>query len=343
MRTGRESSRLPDPHEVLAGRLRWQSAGCTSLGSPFYGALLEDAAADVERNGPVWEVLRDYASEHEDSATALRLMGAVHRLVLSRQLPDLARHYPSAGGDGDARAAWPLFRDALAERRDEIAGLIARGCQTNEVGRSAALLGGFLEVAHRTRLPLRILEVGASAGLNLLWDRFRYESATGGWGDPASPVRLMNMFEEPPPLQRTVEVVERRGCDLNPIDPTTDDGALTLRSFVWADQMERLALLDGAIEAARRETVNVERAGAPDFLERELSATRPDVATVVYHSVFWQYVDAPARERILGAVAAAGVYHLTMEPEYPVFEVRLDGELLGTSLAHGTGVRWIVK
>lgn len=334
---------MSDPHEVLAGRLRWQAAGCTFLGSPFYGALLEDAAADLERNGPVWEVLREYGNEHQDSATALRLMGAVHRLVLTGQLPELARHYPSAGGDADAGAAWPLFRDALAERRDEIAGLVGRGCQTNEVGRSAALLGGFLEVAHRTHLPLRILEVGASAGLNMLWDRFRYESAAGGWGDETSPVRFTNVFDAPPPLKRTAEVVERRGCDLNPIDPTTDDGALTLRSFVWADQLGRLALLDGAIEVARREPAHVDRANAADFLQRELSTPRSGMATVVYHSVFWQYVDSPARERMRRAVEEAGVFYLTMEPAYPIFEVRLDGELLGTSLAHGTGVRWIVK
>ena len=103
------------------------------------------------------------------------MMAAIHRLVLQDRLPQLAPHYPSVGGDGDAALAWPLFREALTEPGAEIRRLIAGGCQTNEVGRSAALLGGFLEVAHRTRLPLRILEIGASAGLNLRWDRYRYE------------------------------------------------------------------------------------------------------------------------------------------------------------------------
>lgn len=337
------SARSPDPREVLAGRLRWQSAGCTFLGSPFYGALLDSAARDGEGGGPAWDVLREFAGEDEGSAIALRLMGAVHRLVLTGNLPALARHYPSVGGGGDASKAWPLFREALAVRRDDVTVLMRRGCQTNEVGRSTALLGGFLEVAHRTRQPLRILEVGASAGLNLLWDRYRYESARGGWGDPASPVRFANVFDVPPPLEREALVAERRGCDLNPIDPTTDDGALTLRSFVWADQLGRLALLDGAIEVARRERVHVDRANAADFLERELSAPAQGMATVVYHSVFWQYVDAATRERLLRAVGQSGVFYLTMEPAYPVFEVRLNDELLGTSLAHGTGVRWAVS
>ena len=333
---------MPDAHETLAGRLRWQAAGCAVLGSPFYASLLEAAASDLEADGPVWEVLRGFEGESAWAAVALRLMGAVHRLVLDDTLPDLARHYPSTGGDGDAVAAWPPFRRALVEQRERIRALAGRGCQTNEVGRSAALFGGFLEVAHRTGLPLRILELGASAGLNLRWDRYRYESSEGAWGDASSPVRFEHSFEVPPPMNRMADVVERRGCDVVPIDPTSEEGALTLRSFVWADQLARLALLDGAIEVASGMPVEVETLNAADFLERELATPRPDVATVVYHSVFMQYVEEAERARIREAIERAGVFHLRMEPHYPVFDITLDGELLGTSMAHGTGVRWNV-
>ena len=312
------------------------------LGSPFYAALLEAAAEDVEMSGPVWDVLQGFEGESAWQAIALRLMGPVHRLVLDGALPELARHYPSTGGDGDAAAAWPLFRAALTDHQATIRALVASGCQTNEVGRSAALLGGFLEVAHRTGLPLRILEIGASAGLNLSWDRYRYESLDGSWGDPSSPVRFTHAFEVPPPMNRRAEVVERKGCDLNPIDPTSEDGALTLRSFVWADQLARLTLLDGAIEVARATPVEVERCNAVDFLERELASPRSDVATVVFHSVFMQYVDQPNRDRVDGAIERSAVFHLAMEPNYPVFDIRLNGELLGTTMAHGTQVRWNV-
>jgi hypothetical protein len=287
-------------------------------------------------------VLVGFGDEPGSAAVALRLLAAVHRLVLEDAVPDLAQRYPSTGGDGDPAAAWPLFRDALARRRDEIRGFMRGGCQTNEVGRSAALLGGFLEVAHRTGKPLRILEIGASAGLNLRWDRYRYESADGAWGDPTSRVRFDHAFEAAPPMNRPAEVVERKGCDINPIDATSEEGALTLRSFVWADQLARLALLDGAIEIARSMPVEVERLDAASFLERELAVRRPDVATVVYHSVFWQYVSEPDRERIRETLSRPGAFYLRMEPAYPLFEVRLDGDLLGTCLAHGSGVRWNV-
>jgi hypothetical protein len=342
---------LPAPREVLSGRLRFQAQGCAELGSPFYAALLESAAADLEAGGAVWDLLAGYETESEWSALALRLMGAVHRLVLQDRLPQLAPRYPSVGGDGDASAAWPALRDVLPEHRTELRQLIARGCQTNEVGRSAALLGGFLEVAHRTRLPLRILEIGASAGLNLRWDRYRYESGDVGWGDEHSPVRFVHFFDAPPPLDRTAEVVERKGCDLEPIDATSDDGALTLRSFIWADQLGRLSRLDGAIEIAGEVPATVERMDAAAFLERELDGPRADVATVVFHSVFVQYLAEGIRRRVTAAIDPAvsrgtpdaPVYHLAMEPDEGRFEITLDGELLATSKGHGSGIRWLAS
>ncbi|HEY1456007.1 MAG TPA: DUF2332 family protein [Candidatus Dormibacteraeota bacterium] len=338
-------------HEVLAGRLRSQADGCTQLGSPFYGALLGAAARDLEADGPTWDLLAPFAAEPGTAALALRLMGAVHALVLEGALPELAAHYPSTGGDGDPAAAWPIFRQALSDQGATISQRLARGCQTNEVGRSAALLGGFLEAAHRSGLPLRILEVGASAGLNLRWDHYRYEALEGAWGDTASPVRFDHSFDVPPPLNRTAEVVERLGCDLEPIDATSEDGALRLRSFVWADQLSRLSLLDGAIQLAREVPAAVERIDAADFVARELAERRSGAAAVVYHSVFMQYLPAETRERLVstvdearrGAREGAPVYYLRMEPGDATFEIRLDDDLMGVCSAHGTGVVWLAS
>lgn len=321
--------------------MRRQAAWCARGGSPLYASLLEKAASDLEVEGPVWDVLSDFQDEPGTAVVPLRFMAAVHRLVLDDTLRELARHYPSAGGGGDAHDAWPLFRQALIDHRDEIRALAARPCQTNEVGRSAAMLGGFLEVAHRTGKPLRILELGASAGLNLRWDSYRYESADGAWGDRDSPVRFAHHFDVSPPMERTAVVVERKGCDVRPIDPTSEEGALSLRSSVWADQLGRLALLDGALEVARRVPAAVEAMNAVSFLERELERPVPGVATVVHHTVFIQYVAEEERRRIQELVAAAGVFHLSMEP-VDTFEIRLDGELLGTSGPHGQHVRWNV-
>jgi hypothetical protein len=334
---------LPASTDVVAGWLRFQAHGCRELGSTLYAALLEHAADDLEAGGPVRQALEGFEGESGWSALALRLMGAVHRLVLTGRLPELARHYPSAGGDGDAEAAWPMFRAALAGHRDEVRTLVARPCQTNEVGRCAALIGGFLEVGRRTGLPLRILEIGASAGLNLRWDHYRYEAGRSSWGDAGSPVQFTGVFEVAPSLDRDVVVAERLGCDLDPIDPTSEDGSLTLRSFIWADQLDRFRRLEGAIEVARRVPAPVERLDALEFLRRELASPRPGVATVVYHSVFMQYLDEPARNELARTIESAPVSHLSMEPGESTFEVRLDGVLMGTAKAHGSGVRWLVS
>jgi hypothetical protein len=162
-------------------------------------------------------------------------------------------------------------------------------------------------------------------------------------------VRFVNAFDVPPPLNRNADVVSRKGCDLNPIDPTSEDGALSLRSFVWADQLVRLGLLDGAIEVAREYPIEVERMDAASFLDRELARPVRGVATVVFHSVFVQYVAEIERHRMLNAIEEAQrqstpqapVYYLRMEPGDATFEIRLDEEVLGVSRAHGTGVVWL--
>src|SRR5688572_24460621 len=169
----------------VADRMRWQAQWCARLGSPLYADLLEHAAAEVERGGPAWTLLEPGAAQPSllPGAQALRLMGAVHRLVLEGRAPGLARFYPSTGGTvgPGVRAA---FSDVLAEQQPALRDLVERPVQTNEVGRSAALLGGFLTVAAQTRLPLRLLEVGASAGLNLRWDSYFYTAGDRSWGDP---------------------------------------------------------------------------------------------------------------------------------------------------------------
>ena len=169
--------------------LRWQAEACGRLGSGLYAHLLERAAGDVEAGGVVARVIGDRPASNA-SALGLRLMGSVHRLVLEGEAPALGRTYPSAGGHADPEAAWPAFRDSVDERFEAVDAGLDRPVQTNEVGRSAALVGGFLEVARSTGLPLRVFEVGASAGLNLRWDRFQYEARGLTWGRPDSPVRL---------------------------------------------------------------------------------------------------------------------------------------------------------
>src|SRR3954451_24357272 len=146
---------------VLASLFRGQAGWCLRLGSPIYEQLLTRAAEDLEAGGAVWGALEPYADLPPNFAHHLRLFGATHRMALAGDAPELAAHYPSTGGDGDAEGAWKAFA-ALIEQHPVT---LERAVQTNEVGRAAALLGGFLTVAQETGLGLRVLEIGASAGL----------------------------------------------------------------------------------------------------------------------------------------------------------------------------------
>src|SRR3954463_12269747 len=129
-----------EPRLALAARFRWQAVWCGSLGSPFDEPLLRGAASARGPRGLLWKPLEPYAGQPATFTHHLRLMGVVHRMVLAGDAPELAAHYPSAGGDGDATAAWSAFKSLLEERDIKL----DRPVQTNEVGRSAALLGGFL-------------------------------------------------------------------------------------------------------------------------------------------------------------------------------------------------------
>ena len=345
--------------EWTAYILDLQSPACRILGSDLYAGLLTAAAADVRASGPAWAVLQAHATRDTGAALALRFMAAIHRVVLERQAPRLALHFASVGGTAGLDGAWEALREVLVEQRDRLVELVGRPCQTNEVGRSAALVGGFLVTSRESGLPLRLLEIGTSAGLNLRWDHFRYcdEQDDRGWGPPSSPVQLRGHWQVPPPLlDTTVAVASREGCDPRPIDPLTDDGRLALTAAVWGDQPRRFERLRGALQIAQHVPVAVEQAGAVDWLTRMLAAPAQGVATVVFHSVVLQYMDPADREAIVALLARAGdqatpdapLYWLRMEPERPLraMSVRLttwpggEQRLLATGGAHGNPVRW---
>ncbi|QDO89768.1 DUF2332 domain-containing protein [Ornithinimicrobium ciconiae] len=359
--------------------IRVQAQACEQLGSPLYAVLLDRLAGDVAAGGVGARILAGHEEDPGPSALALRLMAAVHRLVLTGRAPALAAHYPSTGGDGDAAAAWPAFREVLEDHTEEVRAGLASPPQTNEVGRSAALWGGLLRIlaaSDRPDLPVRLVEIGASGGLNLLADQFTYRATDGGdWrgGDSqggasqsrdvraghGTGVVLDPAWEtRPPGIPELVEVVDRLGCDLSPIAADTEEGALSLLSCVWPDQTHRLERLRGALGLARRHPVEVVRSGGGDFLDGvELVDGQH---TVVWHSVMWQYVPVEERQRMLdrlqelgaGAASVRPLTHLAFEPRrlqpggphrFVVAATTWPGggeRLLGEAPPHGVPVRW---
>ena len=337
----------------LVERFRAQARQCAEHGSPLTAALLYGAAADYEGGGPVRELLAPHAEDPSGTVPSLRLAGALHRLVLERRAPGLALHYPSVGGTAPPERAWDAARAVVAEQSDELRSGLLRPVQTNEVGRAAVLFGALCDLPQ----PLRLLEIGASAGLNLHVDRFAYDTGERVLGNPASPVRLMRPWSGRT-RSGTPRIVERAGCDRAPLDPASPADRLTLTSYVWADQVERFERLRAALQVAAAHPLVVESLTASAFLDRELAEPRPGVTTVVWHSLVWQYLETAERTAIDQVLTRAGrratpeapLAHVSLEPDRVGdghrFTIRRtvwpggQSQVLGTANGHGPPVVW---
>jgi hypothetical protein len=342
----------------LLATLRSQGRACAALGSPMYGELLDRVAGDVEAGGVFATVMSGHENDPARLAVPLRLLGGLHRLVLDGRAATLRRWYPSTGGRWNAEQAWPDIAAVAAKHTDPLRAALNQSPQTNEVGRSAALIGGLLILTRQFQLPIRLFEIGSSAGLNLRADHYHYRCLGGEWGPAGSPVRIDDAWRGKLPPLDPVQIVERRGYDLAPIDATSSAGALTLLSYVWPDMTSRMDRLRGAISIARQVPAPLQRSSAAEAVA---GLTVADGAlTVLWHSITWQYlspVEQAAVRAGIDAVAAqaaadAPFAHLMLElqrrtPDAPhAFLLRVrtwpggDDRILAECAPHGPPVIW---
>jgi hypothetical protein len=219
----------------------------------------------------------------------LRLLAGLHYLVLAGQ------------------ASWDDVGAALDRHAEFLARWTAeQEVQTNEVQRAWALLPGFLTLADGR--PFDLLELGPSAGLNLLWDRYRYVYSTGTWGESA--LELSGDDRVPPPahlFERRVEVARRRGIDRNPVDATSDHGARLLKSFVWADQTVRLDRLQRAIDVVRDDPPELMRGDYVDSLPGLLADRVEGTHLVVFQTASTMYLNRGAMAQLRDALHNAAL------------------------------------
>lgn len=335
---------------------RRQGEACAALGSPPWARLCSVAADDVAGGGTVARVVEGWSGgDPMDQALPLRVLGTAHRLALLGKAPVLAGHLPSCDGSpGDGLEE--AFLATVDAHVDEFRVDTERPVQTNEVGRSAVLRAGLGVVVDEFGPSLRLLEIGASAGLNLRLDQFGYR--LGDLDLPGGPPVPVPAWTGPSPPGAPIEVVERAGCDVHPIDVTTAEGAARAESFVWPDMTWRFDRMAAAVEVARSVPADLVAAPALEWLTDRLHA-EPDATTVLMHSVMWQYVpvdEQAAIERLVAergreATAGAPMAHLRFEPVLESdrrwrFEVRLttwpggEDRVLGGAHPHAEWVRW---
>jgi hypothetical protein len=273
----------------------------------------------------------------------LRLFGGVHYIVLSGRVPD----------------AWSSFPETLRTHQAWLTRFVAeQPVQTNEVQRCWGFLPAFLGVADGR--PIDLVELGPSGGLNLLWDRYTYQYDGVRWGPEDAALELTGRVVgalPPDVFRRDVVVRSRVGIDRHPVDLTTEEGALLLQSFVWADQEERLARLRRAVDVLRRHPPRLVQGDYVGELPRILGRRDLSGLTLVYHSASLSYLRRDVRDRVRVAIAAEGergsLAHVSYEfdeeaaESYEGFtlDVRVfpggEAQRLARLDGHGNRLRWI--
>ncbi len=279
----------------------------------MYGRLLSLISSEIAAGALSWELVRARGGLRFGQAGPLRLVGTAHRMALAGSVPDWAALLPSCGGvvpddDRELLAAWR----GLAERHgEELVDGLDREVQTNEVARGAGLA---LALAEARMDSAQLVELGCSGGLNLRLDRFEVDLGGMVLGDAGSRVHLHPRITGDLGGLRHVgltlpRVTARVGIDVNPVDPTTGEGQLTLLGYVWPDQTQRLERMRAAMDLAVSEPAELLAAsvdGPGDTAELLAGVLAREGATVVSHSIVWQYVPTDVRWRITEAIEEAG-------------------------------------
>jgi hypothetical protein len=283
-----------------------QSAACEALGSPFTARLCRLVGERLQPGSLIADRVLGWPGDPSPQADSvpLRLAGCLHALVLEGRAPGLASVYPPQDAPQDL--LWDAVQKAFTDHADFILARLQSAPQTNEVRRSGALLPGFLTIAALLGKPLILSEVGASAGLNLQWDRYRYRLGDRVWGDPASTVEIAPDWHGETPPEALISVLERAGCDLAPVDSANPAHRLRMLSYIWADQQDRLLRTRAALDIAAAHKLSVEKADAVDWLRTHLAATRPGAVHVIFHTIAWQYLPTPLQAEGEALIAAAG-------------------------------------
>ena len=295
----------------LADAFTYQADTCARMGSPFMGQLLGLLATDWPQDSALG---RKFAAFEGDIGPAghslpLRIAGGLHALVLSNTAPDLAALYPpQTVSDADLRVgvlnALKVHEDFLLEWTDSPP-------QTNEVRRSAVLIPAARVAAAAFDLPIWLSELGASGGLNLMWDHYALEIGGHRFGPSMPTLTLCPEWSGPLPGTTPPFIAERAGVDLNPLDPTQGEDQLRLIAYLWPDQPERLRLTRAAASVAQGP---VHRGDAIDWLAPRLHAAPEGHLHLIQHTVAWQYFPAEVQARGRALIEAAGAQATVRRP-----------------------------
>lgn len=349
-----------DSEARVRDAFRLQAEWCRNLGSPFTSLLCALAAERLDRSTLVGETVLSWQGNPDASADSvpLRFAGALNGLARKGRLPELARLYPP-NPLPDGEALWAAVAKALTTAGPEIEPWLDLAPQTNEVGRSSILYAGLCWLWAHYPLPMRLYEVGASAGLNLNLDRYAYRFGEDTFGAAGSALFLTPEWEGEAPPNMTPRVIARAGCDVSPLDAALPRDRERLLAYVWPDQAQRVKRLNAAFAIAQHHPVHVERRDAAAWVESRIGATPAwGEMQILFHSIAFQYFPTASQERIAGHMEKIGAaatrdaplawMRFEADPELDkAFSLRVrvwpgEDHLLASGDAHGRWVKWMV-
>lgn len=307
---------------------------CRANDSTVTARIVAAIAAQLDQPDPgaFIERIRDWRGSPLADAVPLRSAGGMHALHLSGEAPELAPIYADQPADDAA-----LVGAAVHQHEAFLLPWLGGPPQTNEAGRSSGFIAAMLWLAGQG-LPPRFdcLEIGSSAGINLMIDRYHYDLGGVQVGPQDAAMRFAPEWRGSLLPYREISFAGLKGCDVAPLDLTDAEDALRIKAYIWPEHTVRFARLDAAIAAASARRPDLLQMNAADFVEQELA--RPQAAgttRLLMHSIVWQYVPKDQQERVTAAMEAAGA---RATQERPLAWIALEGNR--TLLNHGLTVRY---
>lgn len=299
-----------------------QVAYCVHAGAPITARVVAGIAMVLESSASseLLERIRTWLGAPLADALPLRVAGGLHALHLSGVAPALAPIYCGEQAD-DA----DVIADVMAVHEAALLPWLDGPPQTNEAGRSANFIAAMLWLAEQG-LPAQFecLEIGSSAGINLMLDRYAYDLGGVRVGPEPGVMHFAPQWKGAPPPARAITIASAKGCDVAPVDLTDPAQALRLRAYIWPEHTIRFDRMDAAIRAATERKPDLVQATAADFIGAELTKPQaPGTTRVLMHSIVWQYVPADQQARVTAAMEAAGA---KATPECPLAWVMVEAD-----------------
>lgn len=346
---------MEDGH-IVSG-IKFQAEHCRRNGAPVTARIVEAQLSLMQGNTKCGQRIANWPGLPLEDAMPLRLAGGFHHLKLTGADDRLEPVY--RGEIVDQPQVDAIVAAVTADHDDRLLPWLDGPPQTNEAGRSASFMAGLLWLSDKVGSRFELNELGASAGINTMMERYHYDLGGVRAGPASSPMQIKPEWRGPPPSVAEVKIIAISGCDQAPVDLSDPDAALRVKSYVWPENAGRLERMDAAIALAAQKRPDVVKADALDWVRERLAAPQDiGVARVFNHSIVWQYIPEERRNQISQAIEAKGrtatadrpLAWMMLETNRQTFKHELSikywpgpdtWHLLAEAQAHGSWVEWI--